>query len=65
VIRNLPKNLPARSPIDVEFRYAADSRLTVQVKVAGGEKVAQQEISRENSLNQEQLDGWRKRVLGG
>lgn len=64
-IRNLPKNLPARTPIDVEFRYAADSRLTVQVKVAGGEKVAQQEITRENSLNQEQLDGWRKRVLGG
>ena len=64
VIRDLPKNLPARSPIEVEFRYAADSRLTVQVKVAGGEKTMQQEIVRENSLNQEQLDAWRKRVLG-
>ena len=63
-IRQLPKNLPVHSPIDVEFRYAADSRLTVQVKIAGGEKVVQQEITRENSLNQEQLDAWRKRVLG-
>lgn len=64
VIRDLPKNLPARSPIDVEFRYAADSRLTVQVKVAGTDRVAQQEITRENSMSPEQLDGWRKRVLG-
>jgi molecular chaperone DnaK len=64
VIRDLPKNLPARSPIDVEFRYAADSRLTVQVKVAGTDRVAQQEITRENSMDREQLDAWRKRVLG-
>ena len=54
---------PAR-PIEVEFRYADNGRLTVQVKVAGSEKTMQHEIIRENSLTQEQLDAWRKRVLG-
>lgn len=64
VIRDMPRNLPARSPVEVEFRYAADGRLTVQVAVAG-DRVVQQEINRENSLSREQLDDWRKRIVGG
>jgi molecular chaperone DnaK (HSP70) len=64
VIRDVPPGLPARSPIAVEFRYAADGRLTVQVAVTGTDRKAQQEISRDNSLSREQLDEWRKKVLG-
>jgi molecular chaperone DnaK len=64
VIRDVPHGLPAKSPIDVEFRYGADGRLAVQVAVAGTDRKAQQEIKRENSLSREQLDEWRKKVLG-
>ena len=64
VIRDLPHGLPARSPIDVEFRYGADGRLSVQVGVAGTGRKAQQEINRDNSLGREQLDEWRKRIVG-
>ena len=64
VIRDMPHGLPARSPIDVEFRYAADGRLSVQVAVAGTERKAQQEIKRDNSLTREQLDEWRKQIVG-
>lgn len=64
VIRNLPAGLPARSPVDVEFRYGADGRLAVQVGVAGTDRAAQQEIKRENSLSREQLDEWRKKIVG-
>jgi molecular chaperone DnaK len=64
VIRDLPKKLPAGSPVEVEFRYAADGRLTVQVKVAGSNRVAQQEIARDNSLSREQVEVWRTRICG-
>jgi molecular chaperone DnaK len=64
IIRNLPRGLPARSSIDVEFRYSADGRLAVHVSVAGADRKTQQEIKRDNSLSREQLDEWRKKVLG-
>ncbi|HWB14257.1 MAG TPA: Hsp70 family protein [Pirellulales bacterium] len=64
VIRDLPPHLPARSPVDVEFRYGADGRLAVQVAVAGTDRRAKQEITRDNSLSREQLDEWRKKITG-
>jgi molecular chaperone DnaK len=64
VIRDLPPGLPARSPVDVEFRYGADGRLAVQVNVAGTDRKATQEITRDNSLSQAQLDEWRKKITG-
>ncbi|HEV3003805.1 MAG TPA: Hsp70 family protein, partial [Pirellulales bacterium] len=64
VIRDLPKGLPARSPVEVEFRYAADGRLTVRVKVVGSDHVAQQEIARDNGLSREQLEAWRAKING-
>ncbi|HEV3340886.1 MAG TPA: Hsp70 family protein [Pirellulales bacterium] len=64
VIRDLPPGLPARSSIDVEFRYGADGRLAVQVAVAGADRKAKQEITRDNSLSRDQLDDWRKKVTG-
>jgi molecular chaperone DnaK len=64
VIRDMPRGLPARSPVEVEFRYGADGRLTVQVAVAGREGSARQEIMRENSMDRAQLDAWRKKIAG-
>ena len=64
VIRDLPKDLPAGTPIEVNFRYAENGRLTIVVKVANTGRELQHEITRENSLTAEQLDTWRDYVLG-
>ena len=64
VIRDLPKELPAGTPIEVNFRYAENGRLTIVVKVANTGRELQHEITRENSLTPEQLDTWRHYVLG-
>jgi molecular chaperone DnaK len=64
VIRGLPRELPAGSPIAVRFRYGADGRLTVYVRVADANQQVTQEISRDNSLATAELDEWRKRIVG-
>lgn len=63
-VRDLPANLPARTPIEVTFRYEENGRLTVRVKVAGTNKKLEHEITRENSLTQDQLGSWRQYICG-
>ena len=63
-VRDLPADLPAQTPIEVRFRYEENGRLTVTVQVEGTGKHLQHEITRENSLTQEQLDSWRQYVSG-
>ena len=64
VARNLPANLPAGTPIEVIFRYAENGRLEVRVSLGDGKKLLAHEITRENSLTQEQLDAWREYITG-
>lgn len=61
VIKDLPPNLPARTPVGIRFQYGEDGRLSVRVSVKGTE--SEQEIIRENSLTAAQLEMWRKRIL--
>jgi len=63
-VRHLPADLPAQTPIEVRFRYEENGRLTVNVQVQGTSKQLQHEVTRENSLTQDQLDSWRKYVSG-
>lgn len=63
-VRDLPPTLPAQTPIEVRFRYEENGRLTVLVKVEGTNNNLRHELSRENTLTQEQLDSWRKYVSG-
>lgn len=63
-VRDLPPDLPAKTPIEVRFRYLENGRLSVQVKVARTDTVLEHEIMRENSLTREQLNSWRKYVSG-
>ncbi len=60
----LPKGLKAGSPIQVEFDYAENGRLKVQVTVPGTEIHLAHELRRENSLGQEQLDQFRREISG-
>lgn len=62
VIRDLPPNLPAETPIHVRFRYLDNGRLTVIVKVEG--KQLKHEITRANSLTPDQLQSWRRYITG-
>ncbi len=65
VVRGLPKNLPAQTPIEVIFEYQENGRLVVHVRVADTGVGLQHEITRDNSLTQEQLDAWRQYITGG
>ena len=58
-VRELPLNLPAKTPIEVRFKYEENGRLMVVVQVKGAEKVLKHELTRENSLTKEQMDGWK------
>lgn len=58
-VRDLPAQLPARSPIEVRFRYLENGRLTIKVRVAGQSEWVRHAILRENGLSQDQLDRWR------
>ncbi|MBI3838417.1 MAG: Hsp70 family protein [Planctomycetia bacterium] len=64
VVRDLPPDLPAQTPIDVRFQYQENGRLTVQVSVANTSRELKHEITRENSLTAEQLEAWRLYVTG-
>ena len=61
-VRRLPADLPAQTPIEVRFKYEENGRLTVLVRVEGTKSSLTHEITRENSLTQDQLDSWRKYI---
>jgi molecular chaperone DnaK len=63
-VRDLPPGLSAQTSIEVQFRYEENGRLAITVKVAGTDKQLRHEITRENSLTQDQLDCWRKYIMG-
>jgi molecular chaperone DnaK len=64
VVRDLPRDLPAQTPIEVRFSYQENGRLTVHVSVAGTQHELKHELARDNTLTQEQLDAWRLYILG-
>ncbi len=64
VVRDLPSDLPAQTPIEVRFSYQENGRLTVHVSVAGTHRELKHELTRENSLTPEQLDAWRLYITG-
>jgi molecular chaperone DnaK (HSP70) len=63
-VASLPRNLPARTPVDVIFGYRQNGRLVVRVSVPGTGAKIESELMRENSLSKEHLDGWRKYISG-
>ncbi|MBC8356823.1 MAG: Hsp70 family protein [Planctomycetes bacterium] len=63
-VRNLPKALPAGTPIEVRFQYEENGRLRIAVNVSGVDNQATHEISRENNLARADLDAWRTKVAG-
>lgn len=62
IVHNLPKKLPARTPITISFQYDENGRLTVSVKVTGIE--LKQQIMRENSMTNKEMERWRQVIAG-
>jgi molecular chaperone DnaK len=63
-VRHLPPDLPAGSPVDVFFYYRPNGRLKVLVTVPNTNRQVAAEIIRENALNKDHLDAWRRRICG-
>jgi len=63
-VRNLPKDLPAGTPIEVRFQYEDNGRLRIAVSVAGVDDKTTHEISREHNLTRKDLDAWRAKFSG-
>jgi len=61
-IRKLPANLPAGSPVEVQFHYTPNGRLKVRVSVPNTTSKVETEFARENCLPKEHLDGWRRYI---
>jgi molecular chaperone DnaK len=63
-IRDLPSGLPAKTPIEVRFRYEENGRLNVMVGISDADKWVSHQIMRENSLSREQIETWRRFISG-
>jgi molecular chaperone DnaK len=58
-VMKLPPGLPALSPVEVFYTYGEDGRLSVSVSLPGMDARVEQEIERQSSLTQEQIDAWK------
>lgn len=61
-VRDLPDNLPAQTPIEVRFKYEENGRLTVVVRVSDTDTRLKHELTRDNSMSDDQLNSWRKYI---
>ncbi|MGH7136251.1 MAG: hypothetical protein ACREHD_10960 [Pirellulales bacterium] len=56
---------PAGTPVEVEYRYAADGTLSVRARVASARRSSFVEIHRDGQRQLEDLETWRRRLCGG
>jgi len=64
VVRDLPSGLPQGTPIEVEYSYAANGRISVSARVPAIRQSARVDILRDQARHLEDLDAWRKKLLG-
>ncbi len=65
LVTGLPRGLPAKTPVEVTFRYGGDGRLTVQARLPTIGKDATMEVERASGLPDANLDAWAERVNAG
>ncbi len=64
VVQNLPPDLPAGTPIEVEYRYGGNGCVSVSARVPSVRQSAHVEIERELTRNLEDLPTWKARLCG-
>lgn len=65
VIRGLPANLPAGTPVEVSFTYEADGRLTVFGRLPDHGVEASLSVERASGLTDASLNEWGERLRNG
>lgn len=61
-VTDLPPDLPAKTPVDVIFKYEENGRITVRARLTNGDRDATLEISRDSGLTEEDLEMWAARI---
>ncbi len=64
VVSGLPMGLPKGTPVEVEYRYESNGRLSVAARLPGVGKQARVVIERERESQGATLAQWRDRLLG-
>ena len=64
-VRGLPEDLPAKTPVQVTFKYGSDGRLTVKASLPSIGKDAEMTIERAAGLSEESLAEWAELVKSG
>ncbi len=64
IVRDLPAGLPQGAAIEVEYRYAANGRISVVARVPSVRFSSQVEIQRDHAGNLDDLPTWQARLLG-
>jgi molecular chaperone DnaK len=64
VVRDLPPGLPQGTPIEVEYAYAANGRISVLARIPTVRQSARVEIKRNQARQLEDLETWRRRLVG-
>jgi hypothetical protein len=57
--------LPQGTPIEVEFEYAANARISVTARIPSSRQSAHVEIRRQHAGRNEDLETWKRRLLLG
>lgn len=64
-VADLPKGLPAKTPVEVTFKYQSNGRLVVKAQLPGVEKDARLEITRAAGLDEATATHWANLVEAG
>ncbi|MDA0587779.1 MAG: Hsp70 family protein [Planctomycetota bacterium] len=61
----LPDNLPAKTPVEVTFRYAKNGRITVEATLPTLNKKVEMVIERASGLDEKAIAYWQERIKNG
>lgn len=64
-VTGLPSNLPAKSPVVVQFHYAANGRLSIKASLPNTGKEASMNIERAFGMSDDVLRQWEQRIAAG
>jgi molecular chaperone DnaK len=65
LVKGLPENLPANTPVQVMFKYGSDGRLTIQASLPSIGKDAEMRIERAAGLDEDTITKWTELVDSG
>jgi len=65
IVKDLPENLPARTPVSVKFQYGQNGRLTVQASLPTAKCEATLVIERSTGLSSSGLKRWKTAIEKG